>query len=116
MDHETFLHTATRETLRAGVVDWVSIGEVYSLVATSAPSRGEDELKSATFETVKALLHNELAKVGNISHSGFQAWDGTPESHLERISALIQSGTDKDWGDEAWLCNTARGDAVAHEV
>lgn len=52
-----------RETLRAGVVDWVSIGEVYSLVAARAPSMSETELKSTTFDAVRALLHQGLTEI-----------------------------------------------------
>jgi hypothetical protein len=113
MGHEMLVDEVKQETLRAGIVDWVSIGEVYSLVAARAPSMSEAELKSATFDSVKALLHDRLTEIGNISSSGFQAWAGTLESHLEQVSRFIQSGTDKEWGDEVWLCNTASGDAMA---
>lgn len=101
-----------RETLRAGVVDWVSIGEVYSLVAMRAPSMTETELKSTTFDAVQTLLHQGLMEIGDISHSGFQAWGGTLDSRLDRVSTFMGRGTDKEWGDDAWLCNTVGGDEI----
>jgi hypothetical protein len=102
------------KVLFSGLADWVTLYDVHRLAFDVGGAKDEEDARRLTIETIRRLLDDGLAQVGDVSDGGFFPWATSLEDSLRRI--------EKEWaslnreffpGDVCWLANTPLGDQLA---
>lgn len=99
-----------RSILAAGVDDWVSLGEVASIV--QGELEGNDPGDVQVLVALKHLVVEKLVELGDVAMGGFSAWDAPLDVTMVRVEELLRDSRDvRRYG--AWVSNTPEGDRVA---
>ncbi|MFE2868800.1 hypothetical protein [Embleya sp. NPDC059259] len=97
-----------RELLIEGLDDWLPVDRLLDVVRDSVKFEAED-FRGNAMAVLKVLLQQGLMQVGDLGEDGFEAWSGTVESILDRLSAGLDHFDWAPLGAFCWIANTPRG-------
>lgn len=118
--------TSTQETLRddilgMGLDDYVSMADVLACIANGASADALAPYKQLVVDTVRSLLVDGLAVVGDIpgrDDPGFKPWPGSVDEVMSRfITLFVDRYEDRiEWEYRIWINLTDAGERVATEA
>ena len=114
--------TSAQESLREdilgmGLDDYVSMADVLACIANGASADALAPYKQLVVDTVRSLLVDGLAVVGDIpgrDDPGFKPWPGTVDEVMARFIALYEDRI--EWEYRIWINLTDAGEQVAAEA
>jgi hypothetical protein len=98
--------------LQAGLDDWVPYAAVVGL-ARGLGAKSEPDAIEDGIATIRELVSQGLAVVGEVSDGGFFESSESLDATLVRVEGECGALDRSDWGFACWLQNTSRGDAQA---
>lgn len=108
------------EVLSAVQDDWVAEVEIYSLcLEAMSEEAGHDpdpvDVRAAAIEVAAGGVEQGLLVAGDLTRSGFVAWDLSPQESVARLREawLGAAQPDVNWGEVAWFDSTEAGDVRA---
>ena len=115
--------TSAQETLRddilgMGLDDYVSMADVLACIANGASADALAPYKQLVVDTLRSLLVDGLAVVGDIpgrNDPGFKPWPGSVDEVMARFTALfVDRYEDRiEWEYRIWINLTDAGERVA---
>jgi len=117
---------STQETLRAdilgmGLDDYVSMADVLACIANGASADALAPYKQLVVDTVRSLLVDGLAVVGDIpgrDDPGFKPWPGSVDEVMAQFIALFVDRYEDRiaWEYRIWINLTDAGEQMATEA
>jgi hypothetical protein len=107
--------------LASGHNDFVSMADVQSRVSRGGLADSVAARQQLVVDTVRSLLVNGLAEVGDIpgrDDPGFKTWPGTVDEVMTRfIDRFVGNYDDRlQWEYTIWLNLTAKGEQASADV
>jgi hypothetical protein len=101
--------TLERALLIEAEDDWISFAEVTHIVLEKRPGFNQTEVIDYAVATAESIAKRGLWRAGDLTHSGFIAWDITPEEASKRMrEALEFINRPLMPGDVCWFETTAK--------
>ncbi|OBK39731.1 hypothetical protein A5658_23840 [Mycobacterium sp. 1245111.1] len=112
--------SARDEVLLRGLIDWVALERIHSIVAQENPGQPLAIIQDKVLGLIRSLVSEGLFEVGNLSSSTgrFSAWHTTLDESIERIREVYTSKFDDEpaWWFYCWLDATEEGLKVAEAI
>jgi hypothetical protein len=115
-----------QDTLRADILasgrdDWVSMADVQGRISRGRLADSVAQSQQLVVDTVRSLLADGLAEVGDIpgrGDPGFMTWPGTVDEVMTRfIDRFVGHYDDRlQWEYTIWLNLTAKGEQASADV
>lgn len=110
MSDRADLGEAAVAVLQTGLADWVSLADLDAVARFYASD--ESGCASLIEVTVRELVTAGLVRIGGLTRDGFSAFEVGQERAIGVVLGEYRSQSPA-WPFNAWLDNTAEGDAVA---
>jgi hypothetical protein len=112
--------SAREEVLLRGLIDWVALERVHSIVAKENQNQPLATIHDKVLNLIRSLVTDGLFEIGGLSTSNgrFRAWDTTLDESIERVRDVYTSKFDDEsaWWFSCWLDATEEGLQVAEAI
>lgn len=112
--------SARDEVLLRGLIDWVALERIHSIVAQENPGQPLAIIQDKVLGLIRSLVSEGLFEVGDLATSNgrFSAWHTTLDESIERIREVYTSKFDDEpaWWFYCWLDATEAGLKVAEAI
>jgi hypothetical protein len=121
-DPETTAQDVLRDSILAsGHDDFVSMADVQSSISRGGLADSVTVRRQLVVDTVRSLLVDGLAEVGDIpgrDDPGFKTWPGSVDEVMKRfVDRFVGNYDDRlEWEYTIWLNLTAKGEQAAADV
>jgi len=105
------------DLLVSGPDDWVMACEVAWVARSKGGARSSDAIRELSVELIRELLDRGLMTIGDVTESGFHAWELSTAEALDHVDAEWRMlSREPSLGDICWLQLTEKGEARAEAV
>lgn len=118
--HDEAVMSAREEVLSRGLIDWVALQRVHSIVAQENAGEPIAVIQEKVLDLIRSLVAEGLFKLGDLAtdDNRFGAWGSSLDESIQRIrDAYIDNFDDETkWWFVCWLESTEKGQELAESI
>ena len=105
------------DLLRSGADDWVMACDVAWVARSMGGAKSPNDVRDLSVELIRELLDRGLMTIGDVTESGFHAWDLIATDAVDRVAARWRKlRREPTLGDVCWLQLTELGQARVEAI